>query len=56
MYLFRGEIRWVKHEEEDFFMGILLGDEDHMDLAKWVENFGSTFAGEGSSDQESTEG
>ena len=51
MYLLRGEIRWVTQEEEDFYMGVLLVDEEHMDLDKWVENFGSTFAGEAPSEQ-----
>jgi hypothetical protein len=48
MYLLRGEIRWVKQEEDedDFYMGILLLDEEHMDLDKWVETFDDTFSGE----------
>jgi hypothetical protein len=32
----------VKGEEGEFFMGILLKDEKHMDLAKWIENFEKT--------------
>ena len=43
MYLLRGEIRWVKSEDDDFYMGILLKEEEHMDLDKWVANFDETF-------------
>jgi len=42
MYLLRGEIRWVKEEKGEYYMGILLKDEKHMDLAKWIENFDKT--------------
>lgn len=42
MYLLRGEIRWVKGEQGKFYMGILLKDEKHMNLAKWIENFDKT--------------
>ena len=45
MYSLRGKIRWVKEEDSDHFMGILLKDEEQMDLAKWVENFDQTASG-----------
>jgi|TARA_B110000196_G_scaffold315782_1_gene325995 hypothetical protein len=42
MYLLRGEIHREKGEEGEFYMGILLKDEKHMDLAIWIENFDKT--------------
>ena len=43
-YLLRGEIRWVEEDDDDYFMGILLIDEERMDLVKGVENFDKTVA------------
>ena len=39
MYLLRGEIRWTKSEEEEYFMGVLLGEEEGTDLDAWVTHF-----------------
>ena len=39
MYLLRGEVRWVRHTDESFFMGILLLAVEDTDIIRWQENF-----------------
>lgn len=43
MYLLRGEVRWVRPGEEEFFMGVLFKEEDGTDYTKWIEQFATTF-------------
>ena len=43
MYLLRGEIRWVKNNEDFYYMGVLLIEEEGTDLASWVDQFQAMF-------------
>jgi hypothetical protein len=43
MFLLRGEIRWVKEDDMEYAMGILLKDEELTDFDKWIDKFESTF-------------
>ena len=43
MYLLRGEVRWVRPNADEIFMGVLLRDADATDFAAWVENFDEIF-------------
>ncbi len=43
MYLLRGEVRWVRPGEEEFFMGVLFKEEDGTDYTKWIDQFATTF-------------
>jgi hypothetical protein len=43
MYLPRGEIRWVRGEEPEVSMGILLEDVEGTDHDKWVNDFTHVF-------------
>ena len=35
MYLLRGEIRWTKSADDEYFMGVLLREEEGTDLDAW---------------------
>lgn len=39
MYLLRGEVRWVKIEDDEYCMGVMLTEEEGTDLDAWVANF-----------------
>lgn len=41
MYLLRGEVRWTRQKDDVYYMGVLLLDEEEMDLQRWIENFDS---------------
>ena len=43
MFLLRGEIRWVRGSDEEYFMGILLKDVPGTDLKTWTNDFASIF-------------
>lgn len=44
MYLLRGEIRWSKEDDDEYFMGVLLQDSDENDYSKWGRDFDQRFA------------
>ncbi len=39
MYLLRGEIRWTKSEDEEYYMGIRLTEQEGTDLDPWIAHF-----------------
>lgn len=39
MYLLRGEVRWTKVKNDEFYTGIMLTDEEGSDLEAWVTHF-----------------
>jgi PilZ domain len=39
MYLLRGEIRWIKTEDDEYYMGVMLNEEEGTDLDAWVVHF-----------------
>ncbi|MCZ6503029.1 MAG: hypothetical protein O6945_11000, partial [Gammaproteobacteria bacterium] len=39
MYLLRGEIRWTKSEDEEYYMGIRLTEQEGTDLDSWIAHF-----------------
>ena len=43
MYLLRGEIRWVKQQDDTYYMGVLLVQAEGTDLESWVTTFGEIF-------------
>ena len=43
MYLLRGEVRWIKTQKDECFMGVLLKEAQGTDLADWVNQFDVTF-------------
>lgn len=43
MYLLRGEVRWVRPGEDEFYMGVLFSEEVGTDLEAWVDKFEATF-------------
>ncbi len=46
MYLLRGQVRWVKSEDGEYYMGVLLLTEEGTDLNAWVTQFESLFGGD----------
>lgn len=45
MYQLRGEIRWSKESEDEYFMGVLLQDSEENDYSKWGKDFDERFTG-----------
>lgn len=45
MYLLRGEIRWIRGEEPEVSMGILLQDVEGTDYNEWEKDFPTIFSG-----------
>ena len=43
MYLLRGEVRWVRSREEQFYIGVMLKDAEDTDLETWLDNFDAHF-------------
>ena len=43
MYLLRGDVRWVRQEDDIYYMGVLLLPEKSTDLDRWLENFHNQF-------------
>lgn len=43
MFLLRGEVRWVRGEDDDFLMGVLMTDAEGTDLAAWATQFEELF-------------
>lgn len=41
MYLLRGEVRWVRQNDDQYLMGILLKKTDDTDLERWLASFDS---------------
>jgi len=44
MYLLRGEVRWIRENAGDFFLGILLKNDEETDLEEWVDDFADQFS------------
>lgn len=45
MYLLRGEVRWVRHREDQCFIGVMLQEAEDTDLERWLDNFEAHFSG-----------
>ena len=43
MYALRGEVRWVRSDDDKFLMGVLLQYTDDTDLDSWIASFESDF-------------
>ena len=43
MRLLRGEVCWMKCEMDEYFMGVLLLEEDSTDLDSWNSHFATMF-------------
>ncbi len=43
MYLLRGEVRWTTFEKDEYFMGVLLSEEEGTDLESWASHFVTIF-------------
>lgn len=41
MFLLRGEVRWVRPGEDEYYMGILFKEESGTDLEAWISQFES---------------
>ncbi len=43
MYLLRGEIRWTKSEDEEYYMGVMLSEAEGTDLDAWIAHIAESF-------------
>ena len=43
MYLLRGEVRWVRANDEEVYMGVLLRQAEGTDLENWTQRFAEIF-------------
>ena len=43
MYELYGSVRWVKVENDEYFMGVLLEERDNTDYDKWESDFTRLF-------------